>query len=213
MLALIYDNLRQSNLKIDMVQNDLSENTKNFYFVLACLFFLWHKISSTSQKIEEILALSNNIRNDISRIRETSQIENERIKRTIADLKTSSERIEGAILVLSDKINEIREADTNQGLNQFSTTNGANTGQTNSATLRDEFKSLVDQKIAMESRSLNSMFDQIASTINISKSTVYNYYHRKTNPRETTVNEIRRWVNGERRNNNLNNLYLILMNV
>ncbi|CAG8763724.1 18116_t:CDS:2 [Gigaspora margarita] len=327
-LALIYDSLRQTNLKIDMIQIDLSENTKYFYFVFACLFILWHKINSTSQKIEEILALSNNIHNDINRIRETSQIENERIERTIADLsnninriheisqaesesiernilnlsnninrihettqienerierniadlnnnvnriretsqteneriartitnlsnnvnriretsqaeneriertitnlnnnvnrmretfQSESERIERAILDLSDEIYEICEADMNQGLNQFSTTNGANTGQnlnySNSATLWNVFRSLIDQRIARESRSLNSMFDEITSMINISKSTVYNFYHRKTNPRETTVNEIRRWVNGEvGRNNNLNNLYPILMN-
>ncbi|RIB12294.1 hypothetical protein C2G38_2249585 [Gigaspora rosea] len=132
--------------------------------------------------------------------------------------QSESEKIEGAILDLSDEINEIREADMNQGLNQFSTINGANTGQnlnyTNSATLWDVFRSLVDQRIAKERRSLNSMFDEIASMINISKSTVYNYYHRRTNPRETTVNEIRKWVNGEvGRNNKLNNLYPILMNV
>ncbi|CAG8837283.1 9032_t:CDS:2, partial [Gigaspora margarita] len=72
------------------------------------------------QKIEEILALSNDVRNNINRIRITSLTENERIERTIEDLSNNihrireishveNERIERNILNLSKNINKIHE--------------------------------------------------------------------------------------------------------
>ncbi|CAG8595474.1 7471_t:CDS:2, partial [Dentiscutata erythropus] len=330
--ALPYDNIRQTILNFKIIQNILSEYVNCHYIIFACLFILWRKINSAShaetKKIEAILALNNEIRNNINRIYETSQAESERIERTITDLNSNinriretsqaenerteraitdlnnninrlretsqtenerternisnlsnninrmhetsqaeneriertisnlsnninrirdtfqteneriertisnlsnnidsmretsqavHERIERVILDLSNEIDEIHEVDISQAglnpFNTFSTTNRTGTRQysdySNRETFWNVFKSLVNQRIARESRSLNSMFNEIASNVNISRSTVYNFYHRRTNPRETTTNEILRWVNGEAgRNNNLNDNYL-----
>ncbi|CAG8719838.1 3277_t:CDS:2, partial [Racocetra fulgida] len=112
--------------------------------------------------------------NEINRIRETSKTENER-----ETFQTENERNERAILDLSDEVNEIHEADIFQ----------------------------IDQKQASEDRSLNSIFDEIASKIDICKGTVRNFYKRKTkNPQQKTKDEIRKWVNEEGGNHsNLNN--------
>ncbi|CAG8789271.1 9925_t:CDS:2, partial [Dentiscutata erythropus] len=204
--------------------------TSNFSF--AYLYILYHRINSISQteteKIEAILALTNEIRDNINiihntsrtehkkiiselsininRICETSKKENEEIGKTLSNLTSD----------LRKDINEIREIKLNHisqaGLNQFSITNSINTRQISicydTETLRSKFKSLVDQRKERDRLFLDSIFDEVASKVNISKSTVYNFYHHRTSPRETTKNEILKWVNGEvGRNNNLNNHY------
>ncbi|CAG8486580.1 31941_t:CDS:2 [Gigaspora margarita] len=195
------------------------------------------KSKTDNEKVEKAIS---DLRISIIRTREISKNENKRTEKTISDLsnninriydtfQTEKERIKRAIsdLIsnLSNGINEIHEAESkhnSQGLHLFSTTNNIGTRQcqdySNKGILWKEFKSLADQKKKSEGHSNNSLFDEIASGISICKGTVYNYYHCKTNPRDRTVNEIRKWVIKEvenieevGKNSNLNNSLIFIV--
>ncbi|KAF0505900.1 hypothetical protein F8M41_019257 [Gigaspora margarita] len=179
------------------------------YFIIACLFILWHKIDSMRNDITEL-------RNSITEMRRTSKTENKKVVKAISDLGSSINKIHEALqteesnkLAISTLSNGI-----NEGLNLVSTTNSIRIRQypdySNKETLWKDVKSHIDQKKS-EGRSNNSMFNEIASKTGICSKTVYNFYHRKTKPRETTVNKIRDWFNKEvGRNSNLNDAPILI---
>ncbi|KAF0475807.1 hypothetical protein F8M41_024509 [Gigaspora margarita] len=85
-----------------------------FYFIISCLFILWHKINSTSKietkKIDALLALSNEIRNEIIEIRnDITEIRNNitEIRNDIPEIRNDITKIQNDITKTRNDIPEI----------------------------------------------------------------------------------------------------------
>ncbi|KAF0439335.1 hypothetical protein F8M41_004162 [Gigaspora margarita] len=192
---------KTENEKVEKAISDLKNNINRI-----------HETSKTKNKrIEKTIS---DLCNNINRTREISKNENERTGKTIFELsnninriretsQSKNKRIEKSILNLSNDINSIHEAfqiekeKIKRARSDFISNliNGINEAESKYIeTFWKDIRSLIDKKSRSERRPYLSIFTELASKISLSQQTVYNFYHRRTNPQEFTINKLKNWV-------------------
>ncbi|CAG8835455.1 27731_t:CDS:2, partial [Racocetra persica] len=123
---------------------------------------------------------------NINQIRETFQTETEKVEKDISALKND--------------INQIRESRqehlSQAGSNLSLTTNRISTiDHSDTETLRNDFKALVNQRSKRETRGyFTPMLNALTAEIRLSFSCMYKFYSGITKkPRTTTLYELRKW--------------------
>ncbi|CAG8677257.1 27013_t:CDS:2, partial [Racocetra persica] len=103
---------------------------------------------------------------------------------------------------------EDRRAHVSKSSNLPLTNNLTNTKYSEKETLQNAFNAIIDQKI-QKGPKFTPLLEALTDEIGLSSSCLRDFYYRKRNPRKTTLDKIKVFVNKERRtNNNLNVLYL-----
>ncbi|CAG8460877.1 19134_t:CDS:2 [Cetraspora pellucida] len=144
----------------------------------------------------KIKPIKKHISININQIRETFQTETKKGEKDISALKNDSQ------------ICKSGQEHFSQGSNLPSTTNRIsalqNSGYSDTETLRNDFIALVDQRSKNEKGGyFTLMLHTLTEEISLSYSCMYTYYNGTTkNPRKTTLDELRKWVNNEKQKNN-----------